>query len=561
MNKYTLVLFMLFTYGFHGSSLADETIKYRTTINKLKNTNQWQVTYEFSKPVSKIVFLTNPRDYRKNTWKIDSSGAVLKIFPAKQEITFKEPTDLVNILVTGKYNTMLNRNYTPILDFSDNSAAIFLGHFVLSNVESEDNVYNSEFIKNELLLINSNTSYVYYNNEIGKNIFSSSGLSNKYAYFGDMEPMSGGKYSVILDSGAPRWIRKAYLDAIPKLISYYESSFRNSLASKPDIFISYEHSEVSPSSDGGVSENQLAINFVGESWEGSEKSNLINILYLLSHEVFHLWNDYLVNSKNDKQNIWYKEGGGDYFAARSLYDLNYISEEKYINIVSNYVRKCGDLLYESPISDMHRHRSSKAIYYCGSSMWYLAYLMDKANNSLSNEDYSLDVHELSDNYNSFFIGYGASVDDIDMLNLLFDGKNIGKDRQLIYEKIFSRYGVSFNKIPTRSYQTKIGGLALAHIMNDKCGRIGFWREHDDFKTEAMSGCRYFQDEFQVISIDGHSLITEGEKAYRVLNKKCGSKKAIKIGLIDGMDFSLECDAIPKESPVFISEPILPDGHL
>jgi hypothetical protein len=535
-----------------------DSMDYSIKIHKSTATT-WQVSYSFNKPVTRIQFNTSPLDFRIKYWQNFSNKAELITENGSQNIVFPSPTRSFKFEINQLDNNFYLRQYTPFIEFSDKSSAIYLGHYYLAEVIAADKKYSSELLTSKLQLSASKkTKILYKQKESFKKIKFNNITEHEYAYFGQINTKSNNGFKLIIDPNLPKWLLKSYTKAIPKIFDYYSKNLYRNLNYHPLILIAYDDSNQKPRYDGGALFSQLALNFVGDAWKQDPEKNRAALLKFVAHEIAHLWNSYSYNyeSANESYNniIWMHEGGADALAYRALLDLGLISNEWFENQFKNSFEPCAYDIYFAPINGFDQVNKSRTAYSCGAVISLLFEKIKKdqtvfdlwqdvftynGENSYSQEDYFevLKKHQVQQ----------KSIDQI--TSILNSTKG---DRQSTIKELFSDYGYQFTKELTESNKKELGISAFRKIMGINCNRSGFWTFEDHLKTEVISSCTPFNQEYNVSGISGYNLFSQGDLAYDYLLQHCGSQKDIELNLLDGKTTLIKCDKVLKESPQYIN---------
>lgn len=548
MNKiarYTLITISLFLFC---QKLVAEDYSYKLLVTKVGK-NSWEIEYRFDALVSEISFNTNPNSMREKYWEILPSNYSLTDTRASgQVLSFSESINHIRILINDEDMPFYQREYTPFLKFFDGSAAIYLGHYILSSVATVD----GEIEKNPKVITtlqNRQESSVYFvNKKANKKLQVKDLTPSTYAYFGDLKIKNLPRLNLLMDPELPSWIFKAYKEYLPMIIRYYEESTGIKLRFKPDVFINYYPHAKRTSFDGGVIGNQVLINFKGSGWQSGRKDNYVNVLKLLFHEASHLWNGTLFKNRDITKKIWVHEGMAEYFATKGLYDLGVISAAKYKELNVKTIEDCSLGLISNSVNQLNVSSDMERIYSCGSSLFFISERikdetvyeiweeMLDTKSGLYSESSFLKLSWSDPVHHSFYeILNGQSKSALDSYLHLLSSADIGLKQQ-----------------KSEKYLSMLRGKIIKHLMQTNCSRVGYWTHENYYKTESISGCGVFEEERKVTGVGTHNLFKHIIKAYDYVYKKCLSKEPLKVNLISGESIFVNCGQEIDPLPMSIS---------
>lgn len=365
-RKFTIlrtVIILLFTLA----TSRVQALELSVILSKTLPEGPWQVDYVFSQPVSEISFERTPYAFVESAWSVRSEGAALELSSLK--VVFDRPAKVLTTEIHASYDQPIRGFYTPFLNFSDSSRALFIAHYFPSQVKLDNEWVSVGSIVKRLTIeaTGSEKLWLSESDEIKNRELTMQDL-RQYAYVGNLNVQHMGKFDLILDPKLPRWVKDAYSNAAIELLTYYQSKTNASLAFKPFFLINFKPGPERARIDGGAINKQVAINMVGDGWQQNPEQNLINVLSLMAHEIAHLWNSQYWIATEDTP-IWMFEGGANYFSQKALLNMGYITTSDYWNNILEKSDACGRTLSQHPFDRLPNRLD---YYVCGEAFYYIA---------------------------------------------------------------------------------------------------------------------------------------------------------------------------------------------
>lgn len=381
-----VILFTLFVtaiFDVNANSSAEinaNDLTLKISISQSQTSSPWSINYEFSEPISAMSFENTPYSFIKRDWILKTEHSQ-KIDFSELQFELNGGSRRISLDIKSENDQFIRGFYTPFLNFSDGSNAIFLGHYLPTKVHCNGKWINVESLNLFLSINTLNEENVLFS---GSDNISDLPVApqdlRQYAYVGKSNYKHFGKFNVIVDPTLPPWIKKAYYKAIPEIYQYYEHHTHSKLIFEPLFIVNFNSGDMKPRQDGGVINKQVAINFVGDDWQKNPEANMVNVLSLLAHEMAHLWNSQHWSLDNNKQ-VWMLEGGANYFAKNALLGLGYISKKSYRNHFRVQAKKCIKALNHKTMANLTNRADA---YVCGEVIYYLTSQMLNGSNSLEN---------------------------------------------------------------------------------------------------------------------------------------------------------------------------------
>lgn len=402
------------------------------TISKGGDPSRWAIDYYFSEGVSAVNFENTPYSFVKSDWLSQTRGAVFDL--SSLQVNFNTVSQDFTLKLRSENDRFIRGFYTPFLNFSDGSNALFIGHYLPAKVKVGAAWIDVTDMAVTLTIKAPKSDGVLYSglNEV-QNLELSVSNARQYAYIGNLASKAYEKFNVILDPKLPGWIQQAYLKAIPDFYNYYEVNTGGKLNFVPLFIVNFKAGNMRPRLDGGAINKQIAINIVGDGWAENPEANLNNIISLLAHEMAHLWNSQHWRLA-DNSKIWMHEGGANYFARNAMLNFGYISSKEYIKHFRSQADKCMKALNNSSIATL-RNRSDA--YVCGEVLYQLSASMIEVNSSLDVWNKIVGKHESLSYSEADFIQVledeNINKVDVDSIKNILYG-NSGEELDFLIEK-------------------------------------------------------------------------------------------------------------------------------
>src|SRR5690606_5278562 len=143
----------------------------------------WLVNYNFSEAVEAISFERTPYSFVENDWVVQTAGAHLDL--SLLHVKFSTPGSRLSIALKSKNDSFIRGFYTPFLNFSDGSSAVYVGHYVPEKIKIHGAWKAVEEVAISLTISPSENEEVFYNGKQGaKELRMSAADAAQYAYVG-----------------------------------------------------------------------------------------------------------------------------------------------------------------------------------------------------------------------------------------------------------------------------------------------------------------------------------------------------------------------------------------
>lgn len=350
-------------------------------------TELFEVTYNFSKPLRKWKFIRDRNAFRSKMWKVQSPGVTLYTNPQGVEFLISDSSVREIKLTAVPYKRNLNAEYEFTTHFSDGSLAIYPGHFaVVPFSGKEKRVTVGDHIPDPgvdyQLKVIGKTRALWGGKELKEGeVFTgkfSDHESGTYLYVGKL-PMTelGSKVQALLDPALPLWTQKVIKQKYKKALSFLANRLGFFPEYQPFLMVNldpqieayspqFKKDEVH--SGGGMlsmgKSRMIHQVLWGRKWNKPDSYAVSKFNHVLFHETIHFWPT--IKKKDFKRYIWITEGGADSLAYRVALQVGAISRRQYVEAHNKALNECvrlyekDDKLTQPPLGNKY-----KMGYYCG----------------------------------------------------------------------------------------------------------------------------------------------------------------------------------------------------
>lgn len=391
---------------------------------------------------------------------------------------------------------------------------------------------------------------------------------DRYIYLGPPDYIRRHRAIFVVPPDLPAWIdevTEARLDGVLKL---YETRLGWSLPVAPTVIMAYADTAGPSRYRGDVSAGWImTLHFRGHAWRnrGTEDTpdDSYDIVHLVAHESFHLWNGMLFNSREVAEQPWLHEGGAEYAALLALRTLGESSDEDLRDDLETRLNRCRAELDTVPLAEA-AGRLGNAAYDCGVVLQWVTDLALRRHGQ--GRDFFTLWHELFVDAASRHNLY--SVDDFEravpdeakpVVRLILHER--GAERWLALPDRLKPLGLDLAPPEAVASDDSLRRRAVLHLLIQACGadRHGFATEPSFLQLDTGPGCGTLAGDPSIASAEGHDLIRDMPGAFAAMAKKCGSATPIILGSeTSGESYSVVCaKPIPAEPRFILGETGLP----
>jgi hypothetical protein len=317
---------------------------------------QWQVRYDFARPVDKLEFKSSPDDSRGRTWLPDQGFEIVttdhgEVARRKDGAQFRT----VRFRMSPAYS-VLPKEYAPFSPFGDGGMLFHTGRFFACQdrcpADAAWTMYLSAATEDQIILDGKalKAQAHWTDRDDGRSI-----------YVGKNAPQQTADFIAVLDTALPERIRSQLLAQLPEFMHLFSGKL-GVLPIRPMLFVSYDVSHPKGwGRQGGVLPGQVFVHFYGSKWPAEmEKPGFPDDLaWHFAHEAAHL---YQGSTSTESGDAWITEGGAEAFAAMAM------RADASAYVQSNQeeaLGKCRDFLKGRSVHDAIAAGTYDAAYSCG----------------------------------------------------------------------------------------------------------------------------------------------------------------------------------------------------
>jgi hypothetical protein len=557
--KYLMFLILLIHFISCSSTqrtLEKQSIKISVT-HLSGSQNEWQIEYKFPNPIHRATFRGPKNQQRRSNFEMLSKNSRFCEMNGKDSICSINQEPFQSVLLRVKSVGFLNLlgDYNMFHAFSDGSSLMYTGFFniypgELSDISTDDFYFDFIFKtqKQEQITMVTKTSS-------NNNTWRDDTKKGTYVYWGNINKIETRDLFLVIDPGLPEWIKKSTKEKLPKLLRYFKKKANATLSFKPLVFLSYQDGDkLYANIDSTRLPGLIQININGIRWQQRKNHETKFFLYRLADESASFWNSKLYNYKVAKD-TWMHRGAIESFSTRSLLDLNFISEKRYLKMYNNWIETCTLGIHHMSLQDSHKKNKALSYYTCGAIIGLISEKMiqkvdpDATIFTLWNEIFKA-AHKNNNIYNKeiYLNTLGSLTKHSPVINDLNDlitkkSNDISKDMHSMFRKV----GLDSKLLRTNSSERykRQCGIDIANILMDgDCGSINILHNNKYFEFHGSKQCRTIKRRLKVNKIEKWDIIKDGVKAYDFAKKSCMDKKMVTLKTIDGQSIKLDCKEIP-----------------
>lgn len=282
----------------------------------------WRVDYRFAHAVT-AVKLHSIGAFRQQEWKVLTPGIGMTSAAGFDVIAANgKPFQAASVQIRT-FDGWSPKDYVTFNRFSDGGTSVYLGHLQGDVEQGKKTVpMRTDFKLSGLAQENVIAPPA---NRLDP------GGARGYAYFGPAQAVLAGAVKVVIDPGAPQWLRETMLDVGAKTSAYYEQAYQRQLKDELLIMVAVGSVE-SPgfSMKGGaiMGAGQVAYLMEGKQVLLDHPKLREYATKIVAHEMAHIWQMAVARGGiGDDQGQWIHEGGAEAMALDALAQTGLYSEE------------------------------------------------------------------------------------------------------------------------------------------------------------------------------------------------------------------------------------------
>lgn len=341
----------------------------------------WSVTWRFATPVMGIRFIRQKDFFRSRTWKVKTGGVKFRKIAAGEALVSDVPLHEITVHFASVPVDVVN-DYAFLMPFSDEGAVIFMDHLhavpfscVNANCLQPGGMVEVTSAASKTILRPHDGEGVLVGETTYQGTIAFDRDLHGMVYFGKQKLRHLDGFDAVLDPALPEWLQRELRKFFPLLLDLFARSSGFPLEKKPILFVPYALAEKVglQRTIAGVVDHQLAISLQGGRWLEYELERREEILHLLAHETFHLWNANRFQSPDVPGGAWLHEGAAEAIAYRVLFDLGVISRRQYVQSQNEVINRCivGRDIRMAVRTLVERRRSRRVYYDCGAALHFV----------------------------------------------------------------------------------------------------------------------------------------------------------------------------------------------
>jgi len=344
--------------------------------------NDWTVDYEFDRESPVWVF---PRtdvtredqiEWRPSSWTVETPGVKLERRGFYDTLTARgNVPKRVRIRFTP-FTKSLRDDYTPALQFTDGSVALFVAQFETFPMESVREVkalpsdLNNQYVPDAKLqyVLRDVAGPVWLRGK--RSPVATTDDKNTYVFFGNLKPLETPAMVGFIDPQLPEWIRGFLAQSIPDILGRYTQELGPPPGMKPTILLSWAGPTPELTSRAGsVLPGLIVLTYEGAGVLSEDESARVEGLQFIAHEAAHFWLGQTV-AYEYARDAWITEGGADLLAMR-LTTLEVAAYDWRVDF-NKAIEDCVDLTRKRGIETARDRGENRAYYACGAVFGLIA---------------------------------------------------------------------------------------------------------------------------------------------------------------------------------------------
>jgi len=345
--------------------------------------NEWTADYQFDREYPVWVFPRTDvtRDdqqwWRPLSWTIETRGVRLERRGWYDTLTANRGSVPRNVRIRfTPFTKGLQDDYTPALQFTDGSVALYIAQFEAFPMESVravkalPNDLNNQFVPDAKLqyVLRDQAGPVWLRGK--RQAVAQTDNKDTYVFFGNLQPIETPAMVGFVDPQLPEWIRGSLAQAIPDILARYTQELGPPPGMKPTIMLSWAGPTPGITSRAGsVLPGLISLTYEGSGVLSEDEAARIEGLQFIAHEAAHFWLGQTV-AYEYARDAWITEGGADLLAMR-LTALEHPGYDWRTDF-NKSIEDCAKLTRRRGIESARERNESRAYYACGAVFGLIA---------------------------------------------------------------------------------------------------------------------------------------------------------------------------------------------
>lgn len=576
-RELTALFFVFFSLmAMTGCSSDDETIAaVEVQIERIPEAQSFRVTWHVPKGAKALVFARRSVLNRHKSWTAEVPGQRIQLLNGRESLLSDQVTKKFSVLIPEMFSEVVG-DYPLMTKFSDGSVLLYSGYFNAVGVncldacsEGELQISNKANTRIDLLVQPASSERVMVGTRSSSVAFQfSPPAEGAFVYFGQRAPIHGPGYSIITDPRLPAWILPEVERYLGQILSLNNRKLNLALPETPMFFIPYESGarKFTLTQSGAVVGNQVVLALFGNSWERRTPEAREELLKLLAHESFHLWNASLYHSEDRPGGRWLHEGSADAFSLLTLLEVGAMTKKRYLELQTESLNRCLVGLGGTDLPSSNTSWSSRNHYNCGAVIQQLlGHALDARGSDLWSLWAQILNRAASKNgfytHDDFFeLAAQMAQNPILMQNIskLSSGEVQGRDDQagLHLESFFYNAFGSVGVVLAADdqewpawYHRLVAERALAAAIEADCAGEGYFvSERDSIRLVGGLACQNLKEDRSVQKIGSYQVWSDGVRVYDFIREVCRYQTSMVMSdRNDAAQVHLLCPKLPKRA--------------
>ncbi len=345
--------------------------------------NEWIADYLFDREYPVWVFPRTDvtrdelKSWRPQSWTVETRGVRLEQL-GSYDALIADRGDVprkVRIRFTP-FTKGLQDDYTPALQFTDGSVALYVAQFDTFPMTSAraakalPSDLNNQVVPDAKILyvLRDLSGPVWLRGK--RQAVAETDNKDAYVFFGTLQPIETPAMVGFVDPQLPEWIRGSLAQAIPDMLARYTQELGPPPGMKPTIMLSWAGPTPGLTSRAGsVLPGLIVLTYEGSGVLSEDEPARIEGLQFIAHEAAHFWLGQTISYEYAKD-AWITEGGADLLAMR-LTALEQASYDWRTDF-NKSIEECVGLSYRRGIETARNRNEVRAYYACGAVFGLIA---------------------------------------------------------------------------------------------------------------------------------------------------------------------------------------------
>jgi hypothetical protein len=343
----------------------------------------WTADYQFDREYPLWVFPRTDvtrdelKSWRPQSWAVETRGVRLERYGSYDVLIASRGDVPRNVRIRfTPFTKGLEDDYTPALQFTDGSVALYVAQFDTFPMESVRAVKALPNDLNNQMVPDAKLQYVLRDQAgpvwlRGKRLaVAQTDIKDTYVFFGALQPIETPSMVGFVDPQLPEWIRGSLVQAIPDMLARYTQELGPPPGMKPTIMLSWSGPTPGLTSRAGsVLPGLVVLTYEGSGVLSEDETARVEGLQFIAHEAAHFWLGQTVAYEYAKD-AWITEGGADLLAMR----LTALEQPSYDwrTDFNHSIEDCVNLTYRRGIETARNRNETRAYYACGAVFGLIA---------------------------------------------------------------------------------------------------------------------------------------------------------------------------------------------